>query len=308
MHASVVIPTYNRGSVLLEAVESVLRQTYQDLEIIIVDDGSSDDTAAGVRQLTRDPRLRFYRFDNAGVAVARNRGVGLSRGDVVAFLDSDDLWKADKLKTDVDFLDSHPDAAAVFTDLEKIHGCQTIPSFVREAPAFAAILEKMGGAPSRVLERDEMLACLLKDVPIKPSAFSIRTPVFRRLRGFDESLRVSEDWDFFLRLARDFRLGYVDRPLSVLRISPDSVHLLEAEQGLEAAWRFLLTARRALKEPQLRAAASEGLADVSKHLGWYHLLHGRRLRASATQLRGFLWTGEPRLLFRSLYSLVCRQG
>src|SRR6266550_7359975 len=119
--ASVVIPTYNRGRVVGEAIESALGQRHRELEILVVDDGSTDDTAERVAGF-RDRRLRYIRREHAGVSSARNAGIAVASGDLVSFLDSDDLWKPDKLGADIDALARYPSAGGVFCDLEKHDG------------------------------------------------------------------------------------------------------------------------------------------------------------------------------------------
>lgn len=108
---SVVVPTYNAHALLAETLDAILAQTFADFELIVVDDGSTDDTAAYLATLT-DSRLRVVRQDNAGVGAARNRGIDEARGQLVAFCDHDDLWLPDKLMTQVAFMDAHRPAVA----------------------------------------------------------------------------------------------------------------------------------------------------------------------------------------------------
>ncbi len=127
---SVVIPTYNRARVVGAAIDSALAQTHDRLEIIVVDDGSTDDTAERVGR-RRDPRLRYVRREHAGVSSARNTGIAAATGDLVSFLDSDDLWKPEKIETEVAALARHPEVGGVFSDLEKREGATVVPSFMR---------------------------------------------------------------------------------------------------------------------------------------------------------------------------------
>src|SRR5689334_13044424 len=136
MTVSVVIPTYNRAHTVVDAVVSVLSQTYEDLELVVVDDGSTDDTAERIAAV-RDPRLSYVRAGHAGVSAARNLGVKHTHGELVAFLDSDDLWRREKLAHEVAFLRARPDVDLVFSDLEKRHGDRVYPSFMRETGVFS---------------------------------------------------------------------------------------------------------------------------------------------------------------------------
>ena len=100
---SVIIPTYNRAKLLPRAVESVLNQTYQDIELIIVDDGSTDDTMEWVRGI-KDDRVRYAQLNHQGACAARNHGISIARGEYIAFQDSDDIWFMDKLEKQLAFL------------------------------------------------------------------------------------------------------------------------------------------------------------------------------------------------------------
>ena len=297
---SVVIPTYNRAHTVLDAVWSVLTQRFRDLELIVVDDGSTDDTAARLAAVD-DPRVRVIMGRHAGVSAARNLGVAKASGDVVAFLDSDDLWHPEKLACEVAFLTRHPEVDAVFTDLEKRHGEQVFPSFMRETAVFSRRLANAWYPQGLVLEPREMRLCLLQEVPIKPSAFTLRRAAFDAVGGFDETWSSSEDWEFLLRLARQHRFGYLDRPLAVLHISPDSLHIVDQSRGETAMIRLLVREREALgHDVEALAAIRHGLVSRIKHFAWHYADAGHRGRAASVFLRGFGLTGDLGLLARAI--------
>lgn len=299
MTVSVVIPTYNRAHTVLDAVRSVLSQRFRNLEVIVVDDGSTDDTAARLAAVT-DPRLRVIMGRHAGVSAARNLGVSKASGPLISFLDSDDLWHPDKLAVEVAFLTRHPEVHAVFTDLEKRHGAQVFPSFMRETAVFSRRLEHATYPDGLVLEAREMRLCLLEEVPIKPSALTMRRAAFDAIGGFDETWSSSEDWEFLLRLAREHRFGYLDRPLAVLTISPDSLHILDQSRGEKAMIRLLARERAALGDDiEALAAVRRGLVSRIKHFAWYYADAGSRRRACAVFFRGFGLTGDLGLLARA---------
>jgi glycosyltransferase involved in cell wall biosynthesis len=299
MTVSVVIPTYNRAHTVVDAVRSVLNQRFRDLELIVVDDGSTDDTAARLGAVS-DARLRVIMGRHAGVSAARNLGVSKASGTLVSFLDSDDLWHPDKLAVEVEFLERHPEVHAVFTDLEKRHGDQVFPSFMRETAVFSRRLAHACYPDGLVVEARDMRLCLLEEVPIKPSALTLRRSAFDAAGGFDETWSSSEDWEFLLRLAREHRFGYVDRPLAVLTISPDSLHILDQSRGESAMIRLLVRERAALGDDvEALAAVHRGLVSRIKHFAWHHVDAGSRRRASAVFFRGFRITGDPGLLARA---------
>jgi glycosyltransferase involved in cell wall biosynthesis len=136
---SVVIPCFNYGRFLPEAVDSVLSQGVTDLEVIIVDDGSTDETPEVVARLT-DPRIRAYRFQNGGNSAARNHGIELARGEFLAFLDADDRWLPGKLERQLALLEAEPGVGMVFTDFRRFddHGSSRRPSSIsfRNWPGF----------------------------------------------------------------------------------------------------------------------------------------------------------------------------
>jgi len=299
MTVSVVIPTYNRAGTVLDAVQSVLAQEFADLELIVVDDGSTDDTAARLAAIP-DPRLRCVRGEHAGVSAARNLGVSHAKGALVSFLDSDDLWRPDKLAREIAVLGTHPEVDAVFSDLEKRQGDQVFPSFMRQTAVFSRRLSTAAGRVV-VLEPREVHLCLLEEVPIKPSALTLRRDVFTRAGGFDESWTSSEDWELLLRLSRVHRFAYVDRPLAVLRVSADSLHLTDQARGETAMIRLLARERAGLTgDPEALAAVRRGLVTRVKHFGWHYVDRGERGRACRVFLKGFVLTGSAGLAARAL--------
>jgi glycosyltransferase involved in cell wall biosynthesis len=300
MTVSVVLPTYNRGPVVEAALASVLQQTFRQFEVIVADDGSTDDTAERLARIA-DRRVRYLRLDHRGIAATRNAAVAASGGDVLAFLDSDDIWKPDKLATDVAFLARHPEVPAVFADLEKHDGDLVVPSFMRATPVFSRRLpaERLPGP--LVLPQREMFLCLLQESPILPSALAVRRWAFEAAGWFDPGWPTFSDWEFLVRFARRFAFGYVDRALTVLRISKDSEHRVHAERGRRAMLRRLARERRRHRgDPEVQAAIRAGRLRLRVQLGWYYAGQGRRVAAFRNHLAGFLQLREPELLARAL--------
>jgi glycosyltransferase involved in cell wall biosynthesis len=195
---SVIIPTYNRGWILTEAIDSVLGQDFQNYELIVVDDGSTDDT----REI-----LDTYRGDiivlwqtNKGVSAARNRGIAQAGGQLLAFLDSDDLWLPRKLSRQVDFFKSHPDA--VINQTEEIW----IRNDVRVNP------KDRHRKPSGMIFERSLELCL-----VSPSAVMIKKTLFDAVGGFDENLPACEDYDLWLRVGCRYPVYLIDTPLIIKR-------------------------------------------------------------------------------------------
>ena len=299
MTVSVVVPTYNRAGPVIDAVRSVLAQRFEDLELIVVDDGSTDDTPARLAAIP-DDRLRYVAGSHAGVSAARNLGVRRATGSLISFLDSDDVWHPDKLADEVAVLAAHPEVDAVFSDLEKRHGNRVFPSFMRQTAVFSRRLPSTPGGVV-IIEPRELRLCLLQEVPIKPSALTLRRAAFDRVGGFDEAWSSSEDWELLLRLARTHRFAYIDRPLAVLHISPDSLHLMDQTRGEAAMIRLLSRERASLTDDaEALGAVKQGLVTRVKHFGWHYVDRHQRGRACRVFLDGFVLTGAPGLLARAL--------
>jgi len=198
MTVSVIVPTFNRRFMVMEAVASVLAQERVRMETIVVDDGSTDGTGEALKSLAGDVRYVFQ--PNAGVSAARNLGLKLSSGEWVAFLDSDDLWLPGKLAAQLDFFRKNP-AFGI---------CQTEELWVRGGRRVNP--RKYHGKPrgycfSRLLER-----CL-----VSPSAVMLRRELLEEAGGFDEALPACEDYDLWLRLGCRHPVGLVEEPLVVKR-------------------------------------------------------------------------------------------
>lgn len=200
---SVILPTYNRAAVLDGAIESVLAQTYESLELVVVDGASTDETPAVVSSFD-DSRVRYLRKDDReGVSAARNDGIDTGAGELVAFIDSDDRWRADKLERQVAAFEGTSDSCGVvYTGITKDYG----EPLTRN------------GVSGDVYEPVRRL-----DVPTYTSILAIRRAALERCGGFDESLPCFEDWELCLRLAREFTFEYVDEPLVVKGTSGDNV-------------------------------------------------------------------------------------
>jgi glycosyltransferase involved in cell wall biosynthesis len=197
---SVIIPTYNRGRFIRKAIDSVLNQTFKDYEIIVIDDGSTDGTAKILKSY--DNSIIYHSYQpNRGAAYARNRGIEMSRGNYIAFLDSDDFWKPEKLKKQVDFFQQHPDFGVVATQCSVNmidDNLQTIKYIERETVHFELTYEKIFQRPL-----------------IKTPSVMIQKKCFQEIGIFNEKYPILEDVDLWIRLARKYKIGFINEPLTV---------------------------------------------------------------------------------------------
>ena len=212
-NVSVIIPTYNRANFLREAVASVLEQTEKNFELIIVDDGSNDETEDVVRSFN-DERIVFVRIEHSGVSKARNVGVARSCGEWVAFLDSDDLWLPKKLSTQLDFFQKNPQVVI----------CQTEEIWVRNGVRVNP--HKKHKKQSGWIFEQCLSLCI-----VSPSAVMIKKRVFDELGGFDESLPACEDYDLWLRAALRYEIFTMSEALIIKRGGHDDQ--LSGQWGLD---------------------------------------------------------------------------
>jgi glycosyltransferase involved in cell wall biosynthesis len=197
---SAIIPTYNYAHFVGRAVSSVLAQTYADLECIVVDDGSTDDTEQVVA--TFGAAVQLVRQRNQGLSAARNTGIRAARGRYIAFLDADDAWHADKVSQQVALLDSHPDTAVV--------GCG-----VRHVSADGETLDERAFDAQASDLRTQLRRIAVRDFWVGGSGSGalMRRDVFDEVGLFDTSLKAAEDWDMWLRLAARYTIRNVQAAL-----------------------------------------------------------------------------------------------
>jgi glycosyltransferase involved in cell wall biosynthesis len=255
---SVVIPTYNRRDLVRDAIESVLGQSDPPYEVIVVDDGSADDTASVVRGFGE--KVRYERIARGGVSAARNVGVVLSRGNWIAFLDSDDLWLPDKLSIQMRFLADRPQYRICQTEEVWIRdGRRVNPKRYHEKP--------QGYCFDRLLER-----CL-----VSPSAVVLKRSLLDEVGGFDEEMPACEDYDLWLRIGCRNALGLV-RDALVIKRGGHEDQLSRSVPSLDR-WRI-----RALE----KILRSGQLTSSQAHQAWSVLREKCRVYAGGCVKRGKL--------------------
>jgi glycosyltransferase involved in cell wall biosynthesis len=225
---SVVIPTYNRAHQIGGAIESVLLQTHNAHEIIVVDDGSKDETAAACRRF--GSAVRYVLQPNAGVSAARNHGASLATGDLLAFLDSDDIWHPEKLALQVAALEACPTAGWSITDCfvidangEILHGSgwTAVFSIIQELGVSARAFFEQYFEPRILAPEDRSFHAFVGDAwtPLflgnfaLPSSAMIRRSLFEKSGGFDETFRLAEETEFFHRIAAAAPVVIIMEPL-----------------------------------------------------------------------------------------------
>lgn len=203
---SVVIPAYNSMAYLPETLESVLGQTFTDFEVIIINDASSDHILEWASGIT-DTRVQLISQKNQGTAVARNTGIFHAQGEYIAFLDADDLWEPTKLEKQMYRLGSNPSVGLVYT--------------------WTAYVDQFGIPTKRVLafsaEGKVWEQIVIKDIVCNGSSALVRRSCLEHVGGFDADMQPAEDWDMWIRLAKDYSFAVVKEPLVYYRQHPTSL-------------------------------------------------------------------------------------
>ncbi len=270
---SVIIPTYNRARYVTKAIDSVLAQTCPDHEIIVVDDGSTDDTQAVLQPYAS--RIRILTQKNSGPSAARNAGIQAARGRWIAFLDSDDEWLPGKLAAQLADLEKRPDLIAHFTNVtfELSNHAQVSLFDVREFPGRTS--------PGGVIERP--LACVIIDEIVVLPTFMVRRDILLRGGLFDPRVSVAEDRDLLMRLALAGPWGYrSDHLVRCIRRPDDAFSLtrrfrVEEDQRQEACLYVLDKIRT---DSRLNVAERRCIDRVASH---WHFLAGIQQRRAGNR-------------------------
>lgn len=240
---SVIVPTFNRRDLVTEAIRSVLAQTQPVDEIIVIDDGSTDGTAAALTEAFGS-RIRYVWQENAGVSAARNRGLALAEGEYLTLLDSDDRWHPDKTRLQKAWLDDHPGYGMVLCDVARVDKNGHPIDVLRRRKA--------------IPEDGDVLEWVLRDPALVPASVMLRRKVIDSVGGFDTSLATGEDLEFHLRVAREWKVGVIERALATAMRGHDglSASACTYSDFVRALEQFVLTVQDRLPAEVLRSALS----------------------------------------------------
>jgi glycosyltransferase involved in cell wall biosynthesis len=273
---SVIIPTYNRRELVSRAVQSVLAQTMQVDEIIVVDDGSEDGTLDALREAF-GARVICVRQPNAGVAAARNRGLALAQGEYLCLLDSDDEWLPEKTTKQAQFLDAHPGFGMVLCDVLRVdrHG-ELVDVFHRR---------------DFIPEDGNVLRWVLRNPALAPVSAMFRREVLADVGGFDAGLPTAEDIDFHLRVARNWPIGVVSESLVRAMRGHDGLSALDrtCDDYQQVVERFVAGCRGSFPDQDLDAGLAWACVRNARGL----LLQDRWLDAARLAMRALRLGTEP---------------
>ena len=257
---SVIIPAYNAEYTIQETVTSVLKQTFSDFEIIVIDDGSSDRTSDIVREIA-DPRLKCFSVENRGVAMARNLGVSHATGEFIAFLDADDLWTSDKLELQFEALQKHPEAGVAYS--------WTYFSYETEQRSYADT--------SNCYEGDVYAELLIRNFLHNGSNPLIRKQAIDTIGLFEIITVPCEDWDFYIRLSSIYPFALIPKPQVIYRQSSSSAS--SQVDRLEKSTLTVINRAFIAAPPKYKHLKSQSLAWGYKYLARQHLKYQRDLNS-----------------------------
>lgn len=297
---SVIIPSYNYGRFVGEAVDSALAQTYRPIEIIVVDDGSKDITAEVMQAYADNPLVRYIRQENKGLPGARNTGILAATGKYLALLDADDVWEPEKIEQQVAFYEEHADAAIVATDsyeFESDHRPQTTDrrpqttaSFLHTS--FAADSSSVSSNSAFIPHPSSFTSYSLRDLmefsPFRPSSVIMRKDLCERAGLFDEELKYVEDLDMWARMASHGPIYRLNSQLTGFRNHPavQSMHLgPHIEYHHRTLDKLFNTVPELRAHPHWRRLAE---ARLLVHLSWMRYCAGDRAGAVRDTLTSIL--------------------
>lgn len=280
---SIVIPAYNAMSYLPETLENVLKQTFDDFEVIVINDGSSDETEQYVFQI-KDPRIKLIYQENQGLAGARNTGIAHAEGEYITFLDADDLWEPTKLEKQVQVLEENPEVGLVYTWVVLINEKGESTGRVFKNYAEGNVWEK--------LTEHNIIEC--------GSVAMVRRHCFETCGVFDRNLRsFVEDWDMWLRIANHYSFKVIKEPLVYYR-----QHSTSASRNWEAMEQsFQLVIEKAFDSvpPELQYLKNRSYGFTKLCLAWKPLQSVQKDYKKAIDFRKQAVAYYPQLRFSKEY-------
>ncbi|MBN1881980.1 MAG: glycosyltransferase [Deltaproteobacteria bacterium] len=258
---SIVVPVYNAQQYIGAAIQSAVDQTYPDKEIIVVNDGSKDDSEREI--LLFKEHIHYISQDNAGASAARNRGIQAASGTHIAFLDHDDVWLPHKLEEQMALFDRDPSPGLVFSDFYYLKGS----SVYKETQ-------------ENRFHRGDALVDLLRGNFISLSSIVVRRDVFDEVGYFDKKYKIPQDYDLSLRIAAKYPIDYVDKPLFYYRIYDDSTSLGNVSVLINETLDILDTWEKKAGDPRVSAAIAEHKSQQYLGLSRYYVSAGDKKSAA----------------------------
>ena len=310
---SIVIPTYDRAQVLSRAVDSVVAQTWEDWELILIDDGSTDATAELAEHYAErlGPRFIYRQQENQGCCHARNHGINIAQGEYVAFLDSDDAWAPTKLQRQLELFRLCPDLGLVFSDYTcvDLNGRVILSAFDHFSPIVRSI-PTTEVAPNLHKCHGLILDYLLRRYFIATIIGLVRKSTLGQDIRFNERPSYAHEWLFFLQVVNRAAAGFVDEPLAVHYFTPGSITRTDPQRNLIRLYR-LLTEMRCTLGPlrwNQRRTIAHHANRAARQLASSAYRRGDFAAAARWFLRALKWNPNPRNVFDALDAALHRLG
>jgi len=277
MKASIIIPAYNTARYIQATLDSVLAQVDDDIEVIVVDDGSTDDTVAKVRGY--GSRVRLFEQPNSGPADARNKAVGFSRGEIIFFFDSDDLMLPDKIGPALQVLARHPELGMVFTDFTAIdaQGGALKSSFLAD---YSSIRElKREPRDYYVLPKQKAHIDLVEANYIGTPGVAMPRRVFQELGGFTPHYYCGEDWDLWMRVTEKYDIAFLPAPSFAYRLHGANSSWTDPVRNYTSQIAGLTEHMQRSTNPEFRHHAAAKIAACHFSLGCFYYRNGQMAEA-----------------------------
>jgi glycosyltransferase involved in cell wall biosynthesis len=292
---SVIVPTYNCAAYIPDAIDSVLKQTCQDFEIIIVDDGSTDDTVRVLDKYRSNPCIKYVYQENKGPGAARNAGMKLSQGEYICFLDSDDQLYRDSLQLRREFLDRQEDVMMVFTDygLKKIEDV-CIKKYLADNKFLESFKDSFVKRPDNAIVFNDKFIDLFYGFsphPIWTGTVMMKKSVVGSVGYFRTDTSIGEDRDYWIRIADNHKIGYIDEPTAMYNHFRSYL-----TKDVE---RYCLERIKSLKNTPNQSASRKkivqrNISDTYLQLGYYFYKKNRRRSAMKYLLSGLQYNYRNR--------------
>mgnify|MGYP003675035063 FL=1 len=285
---SIITPTYNRAEFIEQAVNSVLAQTYTNFELLIVDDGSTDNTRDLLEPALTDSRVRYSRQENQGQSVARNRALSEAKGDFVCFLDSDNYWPTEKLEKQVALFRQQPDYDVIYGDV--------------------VVIDEVGAEVTRNNMRrysGQIARYMIRDNCVSMNTAMARRRCFDELGAMSGKRRVADDYDLWLRFSARFRFLYVPEFFAYYRVMDDQISS-DKTRRFDSNWQIITDFRREFPDAMSEQDFDLGFAAFHNRKARYLASQGSKGGALAEMLKALRLRPFRRASWRSLAAVLLK--
>ncbi|WP_155302134.1 glycosyltransferase [Desulfosarcina widdelii] len=284
---SVITPTYNRRNFIGSAINSVLNQSYKNIEHIIVDDGSNDKTSDLVRDIQKsDPRVKYYYQENKGQSSARNFGLKLAMGDFICFLDSDDIFLEEHIEKCLKVFKKNPEVDIVYGDWIPINE-KGIKKNIKNLKRYTGKITYQ----------------LFCNNCVSMNSVMVRSKCFKEMGGMNENCEVADDYDLWLRLSTKYKFYYIPEPLAYYRISIDQISsnkMKRFEANEKILLNFIRNYPKSLTNEQIKDGLSRFYLRKARYLGSIN----HKMKGFVCAMKALKYNFFSILVFRGIYRII----